>query len=103
MKTSNIEWNHFKVFMALVASGLPTKGLHLKSPYYVKIYPHELNAALLYDLSVSAPVHIHEQSVDVSIWEKMKPFLQKSGVRDPRGFYHYKVVDWNRFAASIGL
>ncbi len=104
MSAPGNEWYHFKVFIALVAKGMEIKRLHLKRPYYVKLYPHQTNAALLYDLDrPDAPVHIHPKRVDSAFWLKIKPALRKVESADAKGFEYYSVENWNEFASSLGL
>jgi len=105
MSRRKIEWDHCRVFIALVSKGMPTKSVNRKGPFYVKLYAHEPNAALLYDLNCpSAPVHIHERHIDPDVWMRIKPHLRKTSKdRDPRGFEYYSVEDWNGLATSLGL
>jgi hypothetical protein len=106
---SDEEWNHSKVFRSLIERGDRQKDSALKPPYYVTLYPQSTNAALMYDESVAAPVHINEYRVNLRFWAEIKPFLElisvdsKGAGRESQNFGHYRVSDWNAFAKILGL
>lgn len=105
----NENWNHTSVFKELAERGNRTKNTSLNPPYYVVLYPQTLNAALLYDESVSVPIHIHKSRVDGEVWSKIKSSLEyvrsdnKGPAMEAQNFEHYRVKDWNGFAKGLGL
>ena len=103
----NESWDQSKVFDALVNRGEKIK--ESSQDRYVKLYhPQPQNAALLYQGSPKAPVHINHRQWSRESWEEIKgclPYLIWVG-RD-RGkqtiFDKYKVDDWDAFAKALGL
>lgn len=106
-------WTHKRVYDALVAKGY-RKGKSTIAPYVV-LYPQEKNAALLYapeaDGSGQIPVHLNanRSTWRDDVYEKIEPSLRfhskdnKGPGKESQNFSRYTVIDWNRFAESLGL
>lgn len=106
---ANGDWNHSKVFNLLADRGNRQKDKGLAPPYYVTLYPQRFNAALLYDETVAAPVHINESRVQPEFWAKLEPALEyvstdnKGPDKEAQNFLHYRVKDWDALARALGL
>lgn len=111
---SKSDWNHERVFLALCARGEKTKD-PARPNQYVQLYPQELNCAVLYgpdaDCSGTGPLHLNPQreSWNEQLFKRIEPFIDyarsdnKGPDREDQNFNWYRVKDWNRFAASLGL
>lgn len=112
----NANWDHRKVYDALVARGEKVK----KSPtnQYVCLYRQDTLCALLYAPTSgatyrTAPLHINAQrpSFNGEVWLAIRASLapqpkhvdNKGPGKESHNFAHYEVLDWARFAEGLGL
>ena len=107
-------WNHNRVFLALVKRGEKHKDLW-KKDIYVQLYRQKPNCAVLYGPSVEnakrGPLHFNPRALswNEESFLRIKPSVEyvqtdnKGPGRDRGNFDWYRVGDWDRFAASVGL
>lgn len=107
------DWNHQRVYKALVAMGMVTgpfqnrpKKASTRSQAYVRLYPQRYNCAILYEYGAAGdkPVHLKPTRAEwrEEVFRRIKPAL-KLEYTDVRGFDHYSVNSWNHFAEALGL
>lgn len=106
-------WSQAKVFWALVRRGEKHKDLWKKS-IYVHLYKQRQNSAIVYGPKVEVTkgyVHFNPRAPgwNEEIFQRLKPNLEyvrsdnKGPGKEGGNFDWYRVRDWNRLAAVLGL
>ncbi|MBS1538456.1 MAG: hypothetical protein JST20_11995 [Bacteroidetes bacterium] len=102
------KWNHDKVILALVQRGEKVSNLEIVD-IYVQLYPQKPNIATIYTPSSPATrngewqVQLREshKNFDATKISEKDSFLQLVGTS--RETSKFKVIDWDAFAAKMGL
>jgi hypothetical protein len=107
-------WNHERVFLALEKRGEKIKDSS-KKDIYVQLYKQDTNSALLYRQDSryeGRPLHLNRHrsaSWNENLFRKIEPYIDwvsrdnKGPGKEKQNWDHYRVRDWDGFAAALGL
>ena len=107
-------WTHQKVFLALVSRGQKHKDLW-KKDIYVQLHSQDVNCAVLYGPGVRkyarAPLHLNPRarSWKAGLLDEIGEHIEfvqsdnKGPGREKSNFDHYRVMDWDGLANTLGL